>query len=92
MKNVRKITFEIVDKKDYEIPIDKNLVETYEFDTNGPLSRFYFTNISKNNRETDYGNNSQKEKKDIRPIPNPRMNICMTQQVLLIITTMVNWS
>jgi len=47
MKNVRKITFEIVDKKDYEIPIDKNLVETYEFDTNGLLSRFYFTNIVK---------------------------------------------
>lgn len=47
MKNVKKITFEIVDKKDFEIPIDKNLVETYEFDTNGKLTRFYYTSIVK---------------------------------------------
>lgn len=46
-KNVKKITFEIVDKKDYEIPIDKNLVETYEFNDSGKLSRFYYTNIVK---------------------------------------------
>ena len=46
-KNVRKITFEIVDKKDYEIAVDKNLVETYEFDTNGKLNRFYYTSIIK---------------------------------------------
>ncbi|MBI2721772.1 MAG: hypothetical protein HYX39_06325 [Bacteroidetes bacterium] len=46
-KSIRKITFEIVDKKDFEIPIDKNLVETYEFNDAGKLSRFYYTNISK---------------------------------------------
>lgn len=46
-KNIKKITFEIVDKKDFEIPVDKNLVETYEFNTNGQLSRFYYTNIIK---------------------------------------------
>ncbi|MBK9284491.1 MAG: hypothetical protein IPM51_09245 [Sphingobacteriaceae bacterium] len=46
-KNVNKITFEIVDKKDFEIAVDKNLVETYEFDTNGKLSRFYYTTIVK---------------------------------------------
>jgi len=46
-KNIKKITFEIVDKKDFEIPVDKNLVETYEFNSAGQLSRFYYTNIIK---------------------------------------------
>jgi hypothetical protein len=46
-KNVKKITFEIVDKKDFEIPVDKDLVETYEFNDNGKLSRFYYTTIAK---------------------------------------------
>jgi hypothetical protein len=46
-KSIRKITFEIVDKKDFEVPVDKNLIETYEFDTNGMLVRFYYTTIVK---------------------------------------------
>lgn len=46
-KNVKKITFEIVDKKDFEVPVDKNLVETYEFNDKGQLSRFYYTTIAK---------------------------------------------
>lgn len=46
-KNIKKITFEIVDKKDFEIPIDKNLVETYEFTETGKLSRFYYTTVAK---------------------------------------------
>ncbi|MBA3663489.1 MAG: hypothetical protein H0W61_04680 [Bacteroidetes bacterium] len=46
-KNIKKITFEIIDKKDFEIPIDKNLVETYEFNDSGKLSRFYYTTIVK---------------------------------------------
>ncbi len=46
-RNIRKITFEIVDKKDFEMVVDKNLIETYEFDTNGNLSRYYFTTIIK---------------------------------------------
>jgi hypothetical protein len=46
-KNVKKITFEIVDKKDFEIAVDKNLVETYEFNSSGQVSRFYYTNIVK---------------------------------------------
>lgn len=45
LKNIRKITFEIMDKKDYEVPVDRNLVETYEFNPNGRLARFYYTNI-----------------------------------------------
>ncbi|MCA0431263.1 MAG: hypothetical protein LCH32_12255 [Bacteroidetes bacterium] len=44
---IKKITFEIVDKKDFEAVVDKNLTETYEFDTNGYLSRFYYTTIVK---------------------------------------------
>ncbi|MGZ3899771.1 MAG: hypothetical protein ACXVNQ_05390, partial [Bacteroidia bacterium] len=46
-KNIKKITFEIVDKKDYEIPVDRDLVETYEFNDSGNLSRFYYTTIAK---------------------------------------------
>jgi len=47
MKNIKRITFEVVDKKDFELVIDKNLVETYEFNNNGQLSRFYYTSIIK---------------------------------------------
>jgi hypothetical protein len=46
-KNIKKITFEIVDKKDFEIAVDKNLVETYEFNPTGQLARFYYTSIVK---------------------------------------------
>ena len=46
-KNIRKITFEIVDKKDFETVVDKNLIETYEFDTNGLITRYYYTTIVK---------------------------------------------
>ncbi len=47
MKNIKRIVFEVVDKADFELVVDKNLVETYEFDTNGQLARFYYTNIIK---------------------------------------------
>lgn len=46
-KNIKKIIFEIVDKKDFETVVDKNLIETYEFDTNGLLTRYYYTTIVK---------------------------------------------
>jgi hypothetical protein len=46
-KNIKKITFDIIDKKDFEVPVDKNLVETYEFNDFGKLTRFYYTNIVK---------------------------------------------
>lgn len=46
-KNIKKITFEIVDKKDFETVVDKNLIETYEFDTNGLITRYYYTTIVK---------------------------------------------
>ena len=44
---IRTITFDIIDKKDFEAPVDKNLIHFYEFDTLGLLKRFYYTNIIK---------------------------------------------
>lgn len=46
-KGIKKITFDIVDKKDFEVPVDKSLTETYEFDSEGRITRYYFTNIVK---------------------------------------------
>ncbi len=47
LKNIKRITFEVVDKRDFELVVDKNLVETYEFNNNGFLARFYYTSIIK---------------------------------------------
>jgi hypothetical protein len=44
-KGIRKITYEIIDKKDFEVAVDKSLTETYEFNGDGKLSRYYYTNI-----------------------------------------------
>lgn len=44
-KGIRKISFEIIDKKDYEVAVDKSLTENYEFNENGYLTRFYLTDI-----------------------------------------------
>lgn len=49
MKGIRKITFEIIDKKDFEVAVDKSLTETYEFNAEGKISRFYYTSIVKTN-------------------------------------------
>ena len=46
-KGIKKITFEIIDKKDFEVAVDKSLSETYEFNQDGQLTRYYFTSISK---------------------------------------------
>lgn len=46
-QKIRSITFDIIDKKDFEAPVDKNLVYFYEFDSTGLLKRFYYTNIIK---------------------------------------------
>jgi len=51
-RGIKKITFEIVDKKDFETVVDKNLIETYEFDTNGSLLRYYYTTIVKSIERT----------------------------------------
>ncbi len=46
-KGIKKITFEIIDKKDFEVAVNKSLVETYEFNADGLITRFYFTSIVK---------------------------------------------
>ncbi len=48
-RNIKRIVFEIADKKDFEGVVDKNLTENYEFDTNGMLSRYYYTTIVRTN-------------------------------------------
>ncbi len=45
--NIRRITFDILDKKDFEVAVDKSLIESYDFDTNGKLSRHFYTTIIK---------------------------------------------
>lgn len=44
---IKTITFDIIDKKDFQVAEDKNLVHYYEFDTEGRLKRFYYTTINK---------------------------------------------
>lgn len=44
---IKSITFDIIDKKDFMVAEDKNLMNYYEFNTEGLLSRFYYTTISK---------------------------------------------
>jgi hypothetical protein len=51
LKGIKRITFEIIDKKDFEIAVDKSLTETYEFNPDGKLSRFYYTTIVKTNEK-----------------------------------------
>jgi len=38
-----------MDKKDFEVAVDKSLTETYEFNGDGKLSRYYYTTIVKTN-------------------------------------------
>lgn len=45
--NIKKIVFEILDKKDFEVAVDRSLTETYEFNDEGQLTRFYYTVIAK---------------------------------------------
>jgi len=46
-QKIKSITFDIIDKKDFEAPVDRNLTHFYEFDSIGLLKRFYYTNIIK---------------------------------------------
>jgi hypothetical protein len=42
-KGIRKITYDIIDKKDFEVAVDNSLTETYEFNSDGILTRHYYT-------------------------------------------------
>lgn len=46
-QQIKSITFDIIDKKDYQVAEDKGLLNYYEFNSSGLLTRFYITNISK---------------------------------------------
>ncbi len=46
-QKIRSITFDIIDKKDMQVAEDKGLLNYYEFNTHGKLTRFYYTTISK---------------------------------------------
>lgn len=46
-QKIKSIKFDIIDKKDFEVAEDKNLINYYEFNTDGLLQRFYYTSISK---------------------------------------------
>jgi hypothetical protein len=46
-RKIKSITFDIIDKKDFEVAVDKNLMNYYEFNANGQLTRFYYTSIVK---------------------------------------------
>lgn len=45
--NIKSITFDIIDKKDLQVAEDKGLLNYYQFNKDGQLTRFYYTVISK---------------------------------------------
>lgn len=44
---IKTILFDIIDKKDMQIAVDKGLMHYYEFNKNGQLTRFFYTVIAK---------------------------------------------
>lgn len=46
-QKIKSITFDIIDKKDLQVAEDKGLLNYYEFNEHGKLTRFYYTSISK---------------------------------------------
>jgi hypothetical protein len=42
---IKRISFDIIDKKDFEVAVDKNLTEVYEFNDSALLARYYYTDI-----------------------------------------------
>ncbi len=46
-QKIKSITFDIIDKKDFQVAEDKGLLNVYEFNASGLISRFYYTSILK---------------------------------------------
>lgn len=46
-EKIKSITFDILDKKDLQVAEDKGLLNYYEFNCHGKLTRFYYTTIIK---------------------------------------------
>ena len=45
--HIKTITFDILDKKDYQPGKDQGLIQDFDFDSAGRLTRFYYTSIAK---------------------------------------------
>lgn len=45
--NIKSLVFDIIDKKDLQVAVDKGLIHSYEFNKEGKLTRFYYTVVSK---------------------------------------------
>src|ERR1700752_626143 len=46
-QRIKSITFDIIDKKDFQVAEDKGLLNYYEFNDQGQITRFYYTSIAK---------------------------------------------
>lgn len=46
-QKIKSITFDILDKKDLQVAEDKGLLNYYEFNQQGQITRFYYTSIAK---------------------------------------------
>ena len=44
-QKIKSITFDIIDKKDFQVAEDKGLLNYYEFNSNGLLTRFFFNKM-----------------------------------------------
>ena len=44
---IKSITFDIIDKKDFQIAVDNGLIQHFDFDNEGRLTRYYYTNVQK---------------------------------------------
>ena len=44
---IKGITFEIIDKKDFQVAVDNGLIQQFDFDKEGRLIRYYYTEINK---------------------------------------------
>lgn len=61
-QKIKSITFDIIDKKDFQVAEDKGLLNYYEFNQQGLLARYYYTSIVKI-IEKEYHHNAVYRKK-----------------------------
>lgn len=64
--HIRTITFDILDKKDYQPGKDQGLVQHFDFDTAGRMIRFYYTVIAKQIVKETYVAPVRRKRKVIR--------------------------
>lgn len=59
-RQIKSIVFDIIDKKDWQEPDDKDLTEVYEFDKGGKMLRKYHTGVKKVVRYETHNKKSKK--------------------------------